>query len=457
MKIKFKPTNDAFFNTRAQYVIENFLLNYESVDEHEIVLSVDSGADILAPSLAGQYFAKETAVFDDIPLVKSIYKEENIPFLFPQNNFTEPFEYRNGKVFFNFDIISAIFLLLSGYTELEEKGAKPDGLGRVEYKNSFIKYLNIITLPLVDYYYMLLVDAIELAYGVKFKQKLSKNAGFTISVTHDIDYWSTIWRKTFKNALKELNLRVAFQSLFTHKANNSPFEKIFSFEKAYKYVSTCFFLPKQGKYKCYENADYNIQHSDYKHFIQNKLNEIGIHPGFGCHDSEKEFEVQKQHLGKATEKIISISRFHFLMFSRAQTPSILNSQGIKIDSTLGFNDACGFRNATSLPFYLFDFNTSQRTNVLEIPLVVMDATLFYGHYLGFENKEQAMEYLKPVFTQLAKTKGCLVLNWHNDAFLPVGKSLWQVVLNEILKYGQKNNAQFLSLSQIRNLLEGEND
>ncbi|MFN0047533.1 MAG: DUF7033 domain-containing protein [Cytophagales bacterium] len=441
---------------RLDYVIKNFLLVYHCDSNPDWQINYNCAVEngVLVPDFSGNYF-KDRINFDAI-LVKWIdYKDEKIPLLFAAESNNLPFLATKGKVKFEFDIVSAIFFFLAGWQETVMK--TKDTLERFTYQDSIQKRLNISSLPVVNYYFLMLKEALELAFKTQFVNKINAQNSFNAIISHDVDIWKNLWQKELKYAIKNTQILKAIQLIISYLDNNyykKSFQKIEALQLKYNFDSTYFFLPDTEKYEGFDSADYEIEKPAYKFFIRllAQKNEIGLHGGFNSSENIDKMQQDK----KAIDAVfpVDINRFHFLMFSQKTTLTILKKSSIKIDSTLGFNDLPGFRNSTSFPFYLFDYEQNTASEVIEMPLIIMDATLFYSHYLHCQSKEAAWQMIEPILKHLQKSGGNLVINWHNDAFAGLGREIWVDTFEQILAYCHSNNTRFCSFEQVYKKLHG---
>lgn len=439
---------------RLDYVLRIFFLNYASAEKFSLKIDYGSKFESLIhiPDYSDNYF-EHIVHFSEIKIAWINFHDSNLPLLFCPNQTSTPFLLKDGKIEFQFDLISAIFFFLSGWQELQFEST--DKLGRFTYKESIQKKLNISALPVVDYYFKMLKEALELTHSIVLFNKNNSNGSFNVVVTHDIDYWQSLWRKEVKFALKSRSIKALiplFFEFFNEQYFTSTLDKIADFQSRFGFKSTFFFLPSHQKYLGFENADYDLDSPKYSNFVQklSSQNEIGLHGSFTA-------SFESSRLAKDLNIIQSISptlvnRFHFLMFDILKTPNLLEKHEISIDSTLGFNDKPGFRHSTSFPFYLFNFQTKIATNVVEIPLVIMDATLFHPQYLNHNSKEKAMVDVLSILDEIKKSGGNLVINWHNDAFAVLGREARVETFEAILIYCRQNKANFTNLREISNRL-----
>jgi hypothetical protein len=411
---------------KFQYVSDNFKLVY-SIDLQEYISYHSTELKPISISdLSGSYFDISKAYAPNQPKTLNI-DNEIIPLFFSENK-NGVYLLENGKIVFQIDIISEIFFHLSGWQELF---AEKDKLNRLNYFNSLQKKYDFVQIPVVSVLYNELTKAIEIVSGKKLQHHYRPENKFYTLVSHDIDIIENIWKENLKNVLKTLNYRYLkqFLSSITYKKS---FNEIAVLQEKYHFKSIFFFMGRKGQYGTFENADYQLNNPKIKPIIDElieKDNKIGIHGGFETSFQPAEFEKDlNQFSGK-----ISVNRFHFLMFDAIKTPSILDKNGIKYDFTLGFNDMPGFRNSTTFPFYLFDYQSHKSSSVIEFPLIIMDVTLFNAQYLNIQNPTIALNYLKPIIAKFEKFGGVLTINWHNNYFVTSKKESFKLTFERLLQ------------------------
>lgn len=104
-------------------------------------------------------------------------------------------------------------------------------------------------------------------------------------------------------------------------------------------------------------------------------------------------------------------RMHWLFWD-ADSPSVLEEAGFVYDSTVGYNDAVGFRAGTAQPFV-----PPGCTTLLEIPLTVQDTALFYPARMNLR-EGPAWEVVEAVVEEVGVHGGVFVLNWHQRSLGP---------------------------------------
>jgi len=117
-------------------------------------------------------------------------------------------------------------------------------------------------------------------------------------------------------------------------------------------------------------------------------------------------------------------RMHWLYHDQ-QSSVTLENGGAAYDSTVGYNDAVGYRAGTTQAY-----KPLQATRLLELPLHVMDTALFYQDHLGL-SPQQAATLLDRLMDSAAQFGGCLTVNWHDRSIAP--ERLWDACYRDLLQ------------------------
>ncbi|MBK3518556.1 polysaccharide deacetylase family protein [Carboxylicivirga marina] len=359
------------------------------------------------------------------------YKGNDIPLLFPNNDKEELFEWENDSIIFHHDILKSAFYLLSGYQETLSDIS--DSMGRFKYNNSIQHQLKMVRKPIVNYYFEVIIDAIEQfsqKHNIAFERKrMFENFGFML--THDVDrvdYYH--WRETVykflqlagikkahidKTSLKKAALNAILPSIFPGYKPDPwwNFDDLRKLEKQYDFKSVWYFLNRDGSP---HDAKYHLEEQRIKNLISKLLNdkcEIGLHGSIKTATNQEAIANAKQRLEKASNTTITGTRQHFLKFHYPSTLNIQQNAGIKYDTTMGFAEHEGFRNSYCYPFKPFDHDANQMLSIWEFPLSIMDTTLFGYRNLSFNNMKDSFQY---IIDEIKKFGGLMVLLWHNCNF-----------------------------------------
>lgn len=392
------------------------------------------------------FFSKREK-YDIKKVVWKEWKSTRIPFLFDNNEESEIISFNEGTAIINFDIISSAFFFLSNWQELqfEKKGL----LNRFPYEESIQCKLDIICLPVVNYYFDILKSAIEKTCSVSLKPRPWREHSFATFISHDIDTCESGWLQGGFNALKKGRLLTTLDLILKKIAGKDVwfnFSEIISLEQSFDIKSTFFFLGRRDKFKGMPNADYELSNRKFgKAFEEIKLvgSEIGIHGSLGSSNNTNRFKEDLKKFGIGVEG----NRYHFLEFDPVESLRVLEESGIKFDSSMGFAEHYGFRNGICMPFYLYDIPNDRPSSVLEIPLILMDGTLQSTKYLNIA-KDQIAGRIGTLIAEIEKFGGLFTLLWHNTHFSDYKYQGWKQIFEEITGICRKENSAFVTGSEI---------
>ncbi|NLK49598.1 MAG: hypothetical protein GX294_03005 [Candidatus Cloacimonetes bacterium] len=384
------------------------------------------------------------------------YKHENIPFLFSRGG--EIFSLDTQSCVIHKDLVASGFYFLTCWHEYI-LGFHGTASGRVDYHQSLQYRWDFTETPVVDVYSQILLWAVG-KYIPEVERDIfwNKDRLFSVSLSHDIDYWD-YWdgkqrRQTFIYNLKTLPKRplralwkIAGHGL--HKAFfHNPWRQIkqlIDTENKLGVKSTWFLMSAQDTED--ERQDY-FANPQYKEEILDLLGEqeVGLH---GSPQSAFSSEVLEAELNRLRSLGFDPKGFrtHYLHFDYQKSFTILENAGIQYDSTLGYWENIGFRAGISFPFFPFNLAENRPFHVLEIPLIVMDTTLHSPKAMNM-SLAQSRRSLDRLTDLAAKYQSHLSLLWHNTSFDPIdypglGKLYWHTI-----ERAQRHKAWVTSLGDI---------
>lgn len=123
--------------------------------------------------------------------------------------------------------------------------------------------------------------------------------------------------------------------------------------------------------------------------------------------------AQKQGDTTKFDNIPWISRQHFLQIEPGKTLNHLAYVGIKIDSSLGFNDRPGFRCGTCLSIPWYNIEDFAKVPIIELPLIIAD---FQIHNPKDFCLESSLEIVNNYLEQVKRVGGTLSILFHNLYF-----------------------------------------
>ena len=406
---------------RLNYLLAHFYSVYDVPENMR--KDLESGKALVTwPEVAGDYFEGKA---NNPPTFTHKFLGKNIPVLFPNG---EELMVKNGKeIQLGFDWAAACFFFLSGFQDwvILRKASRFRSRDALQYR------MQAHRLPLVNYYFEVLREALSEAYKTEIKFRGQNPLLF---ISHDVDTlnrgwleggWAEFkafrWQNTLALIVKRLIGRDDWYNL----------NRIMDMEEGMGVHSTFFLLSRKGK----GNADYDITKPKYQKWIQTlqgRSFEVGIQGSKGTHGSAS-------HLGADLKRMkyrMFGNRFHYLYFRPHSSYRALEKNKLKYDSSLGFFDEVGFRHAYCFPFRLWHFEEDRPVEFLELPLVVMDTTLAKQKYL-YTRREDAIVIIYDFLKEVKQFNGMMSLLWHNNYFSDYKYNGWRNVLAQSIKNAQE--------------------
>jgi peptidoglycan/xylan/chitin deacetylase (PgdA/CDA1 family) len=355
--------------------------------------------------------------------------------LFPEGE--DLFIQTNTSIKLGFDWLAACFFFLSGFQDwyVLRKSSRFKSRDAIQYR------LQAHRLPLVNYYFHVLAESLSKTYQVTINLRGENPLLFS---SHDIDNLTRGWLEggfaeakafRFHNTIALIAKRIFGRDDWYN------LDRIMAMEEGLGVHSTFFMLARKEK----ENADYDITKPKYHKWInllQGRCFEVGIHGSKGTHESAKRLGAD---LRRIKHRVFG-NRFHYLYFRPQSSYRALEKNKLKYDSSLGFFDEVGFRNAYCFPFRLWHFNEDRPVEFVELPLIVMDTTLAKQKYL-YIRPDDAIITIYDLLKEVGQFNGMMSLLWHNNYFSDYKYNGWRNVYAEsvknALKMGYKSKTGYL--------------
>jgi len=356
---------------------------------------------------------------------------------------------KNG-IIISLDIFSHLGLFVSGHMEKILNPLK-------DQKNK------IIIVPFADYYCDFLFSCIRIVQKTAKIPLVHKSfwpEGKTCAVclTHDVDevkktyQWVTYPLKFIRRGQGK-NLRSQFHSFIQKLRGNEPFwtfDEIIRIEGSRGVTSSFYFLKETGKVRLFDTTtwrhfgrryDFNAPHvKELLHNLYSHDWEVGLHGSFYSYLDPEKLRFEKEALEHALGTPVTGGRQHNLNLKIPETWLHQERAGLLYDTTLGYNDCCGFRWGISFPFRPFYPEENRSLNVLQIPLVIEDLPYF--------RCQEPLDAFLTIFNHVEALHGVLTLLWHHTVFneneFPGGASDYV----KIIEYCKKQDAWIGSGRQI---------
>ncbi len=164
--------------------------------------------------------------------------------------------------------------------------------------------------------------------------------------------------------------------------------------------------------------------------------DVGLHGSYLSHTSGDELARQRAQVEAASGRAAVGTRQHYLRFDIARTWRAQEEAGFEYDSTLGYNEAIGFRAGIAAPFAPWDAAAGRPHRLLELPLTLMDGALF--RTLGLDGGGAAAR-VREHLDVVERAGGLAVLLWHpngaHERAFPGWWQAWEAALDALAGRG----------------------
>lgn len=136
---------------------------------------------------------------------------------------------------------------------------------------------------------------------------------------------------------------------------------------------------------------------------------IGLHPSYNSWKNTESIKEERELLERIIGVPVIACRQHWLRYSWEHTWKAQQDAGLKLDTTLGFNDRPSFRNGCVLEFNPWDIENNMEMKLKAIPMVLMDSHLYdYASYTD-EQRDQELDYW---LSETKQVHGVATILWH---------------------------------------------
>jgi hypothetical protein len=140
--------------------------------------------------------------------------------------------------------------------------------------------------------------------------------------------------------------------------------------------------------------------------------EVGLHASIACRAREDLFVEERERLSQLLggHPVTGLRHHYWALDAEIPEDTLAAHEraGFRYDSSLGMNDAPGFRRGMAWPFRPFDRRSETELSITQVPPTAMDAGVFY---YGGAHADAPAE-LDAHVDRVKSAGGCAVLNWH---------------------------------------------
>jgi hypothetical protein len=350
------------------------------------------------------------------------------------NNYRYSFFQTSVSASIDFDILSALFYLVSRYEEYIEP--LTDNHGRYVCNQSLAHQSGFLEIPLINIW----CDELRKVVAHQFAMSIPLKNSFRVVNTIDVDnafalknkgWWRTIGgfsKSIAKGKLNQFNQRLkVIKGQLVDPYDT--YEYILSVAERCQ-VDTLFFVLLGD----YDRYDKNSSHTNKKfRMLIEQLAQrasVGIHPSYASFLRLEHVGIEQQRLANIVKKDITHSRQHFLRLQLPDSYRVLVENNVQHDYTMGYAEQPGFRASICTPFTFFDLYANEPLPVVVHPFAYMDGTL--NEYLRLR-PDEAMAKIRELKAVVKQCNGEFIGIWHNDT---VGENYhwkgWRPVFEESL-------------------------
>lgn len=312
-----------------------------------------------------------------------------------------------------FDILSAIFYLVSRYEEYLPY--TPDDHGRYPATESILFQKDLLQRPIIDEWALQLRRLLRKDFGLDIQEP-----GFRYLPTYDIDIaWSYrhkgFWRSAGKlgRAFLSGHFAEARQQLAVQNGNipdpYDAFDRIVQLH-ANRETKPLFFILAALRTTAYDK-NIDPRHPAMQGLIRrlNTTGGIGLHPSYYAADPAV-FAKEHRILESITGKKIELSRQHYIKLKLPDTYELLPGMDIYDDYSMGYGSHTGFRAGTGHAFSWYDLKREDATGIMVFPFCFMDTTAHYHMHL---DTDAAFAQLRKMAQTLRDCSSPLITVFHN--------------------------------------------
>ncbi|MFQ5429763.1 MAG: hypothetical protein ACE5E1_05580 [Phycisphaerae bacterium] len=329
-----------------------------------------------------------------------------------------------------FDLVRAAAHWLT--LESETRVTRRDIHGRVPAAGSLLGRLGRLNRPPVNAYARLLDEMIRMR-GFRFQRSARWPYGrrYAVALTHDVDDperpspWEGIGlhilplnaespRRAYW-ALRTLARRGQARARRLRHAGLRPKWDFFRYarlEHEYGFRSSFYFSVINRRGASRFDVGYDISRTRYRRLMRALRREgweIGLHASYETHLRNPSVGPQVRRLSTLLKRRVLGLRHHYLMLDPSRPLATLAEHaraGLLYDTSVGFNDAPGFRVGTALPFEPFDGAMHNHRRFVELPMTLSDMHLPRYH------PRAAIDIVRRHLCAARECGGLAVLNWH---------------------------------------------
>lgn len=322
---------------------------------------------------------------------------------------------------FPLDLVAATFLML---TRWEEEVAGPGSRDEWDcYRAgcSLASRQGFLDRPVLDEWAIVLrtwLSALQPSWRARPR-------GADIWMTHDIDHvrdfpsWHRVVRRTAGTLLRTRSIAAAFRAASraargrlnpSCDPSQQGVRELLALDESLGLRGTFFFMTADaGRF----DDGYALTTPDAASVIaevQRRGHEVAWHPGYRAGADAASLSREKERLDRFLGKPVRGARHHYLRCRPKTTWARLANAQLEYDSTLGHNEAPGFRCGTSHPFPVWDPASRRAFPLEERPLIIQDVAVVQDDRA---DADKVCDLVRLFWRRVRRVGGTLTVSIHN--------------------------------------------
>jgi len=326
---------------------------------------------------------------------------------------------------FPFDLFGALRFWLTDEGHSPDDADRWDRHDRLKASASVQAEVGLLGVPVVNAYLQLFRAWVDAQAGIETPTRRA-----TVVLTHDVDdpvdpgnLGHGLWvmgAATLKGRPRAAlgHLRGLPRSLWAKRhrhqhwnfADVAALEAQFGFRSAFYFASTPWWWPGAASW----DVTYDVRSPAFRRTFDHLRDvgaEVGLHLSYNARDDLRLLRSERARLERVSGGPVIGGRHHYWHLQKPfwRTLQDHGRVGLRYDTSVGFNDAAGYRLGVALPFRPFDPSANAPIDVVQIPTVLMDGNLLYDDGCSVE---QALSEIDDILAALKTYEGTAAIDWH---------------------------------------------
>ena len=360
---------------------------------------------------------------------------DDLPVLYARDEPEQIYVKEGGRVILQFDPVMICFYCLARIEEIID--SRRDQWSCFPSRYSILHELKMLEDPIVNHYcrlFMSLIgDASPEVLQLPERNRWKDGKTFSVALTHDVDIPLRRHRGIMTRISRRfLNISTYPRDRYWNFDNWIHLEERHGFKSAFYFYAGICRHPYDPHYDIEDHALSRIIRR-----IHEQGWEVGLHGSYSSYVDSALLLKERMRLEKIVGGRIAGIRQHYLRFEIGKTWKEQSKAGFLYDTTLGYNEALGFRAGIAYPFQAFSLNNGQEIPIIELPLTIMDGALFSG---SSGNIDKAITHCLAILEATRRLGGCATLLWHQRVWDNKDYTGWREVYERILRYLKQRDA-----------------